>query len=66
MGKSRCKEERRQRLYIIGLRLNGLVQIIARNHKGFFDRAKPYIYFDSFCVVLPEGAGVKGEWVCKV
>ena len=43
--------------YIIWL----LKQIIARNRKGFFDRAKPYIYLDSFCAPIAGEANLNGK-----
>ena len=36
-------------------------QIIARNRKGFFDRAKPYIYLDSFCANIAREANLNDK-----
>ena len=40
---------------------NYIRQIIARNRKGFFDRAKPYIYLDSFCAPLAREANLNDK-----
>ena len=39
----------------------GNSQIIARNRKGFFDRAKPYIYLDSFCANIAREANLNDK-----